>query len=937
MIFKVLRFLFYILVTLIISSCETIQPPTAPLKSGWICEQKGDSVSYSCTGYQGIYTGEVRQRTLSNGVPIPFGDDYYQILPEDSDKYFEPHGKGNFKQLDNPDYVIEGSFLYNELKRGVLKHNSSAGSILYVGSFGENSAWVKYPTFKRGKLSHLDHGYYQNGDWHHTAEDLYLKSGKKVWTYADNEYVGIGIRFTKSPSGARIEGINPDSGPSNISPGDEILGAYTSGSNSSFISFAELDMNEIAEIMKGSENTVITLRVIDKASIEKAEKINSEELKNEIQKQISQGKTQAQIQTDLKNKYRWDKKDERIVSITRKLIKTVGCEIALEGKWNSNGIYGSPIKLQHPNGTVKAYFSKGQPSNGKIIIDTRTAKNIVERTVVTRINKDNLKRESREENKNILFLATTDFKTNSKIFNDNVSQNSFIPNFSYGGIYDIDQEDNAILQAKVTWEVPGNCNSAPIISNKNIFLNASDKRYIVNQTPLKIYGAENLDFEPLYVPPENWDKEITENSQILLIEKMDEDADRNIIREETIQSTYRVGYRETYNPKYDQALINVQRARDKLYSAELEKARRNTECGKAESFGKALLCSVIDNAGVSSAESKLNNSISVLNSTPRTLQEPIMEPYTFNKNHIQATKKSRIKITLIDSKSKRMQEQVINSYDSKKTIILDRELPRTDPKLSSHKKGTMTENDLDSWMDKKPLPDYKDISELIKYVTNDGINKEYRKGLIELTSNKDKVNNKKKTIKIASSISDTSLYDYGNSVVIIKDLKGGSGAGFYIKDQMIMTNAHVVEGKKYLTIENEDGKSFIGEVLMTDLDSDLAVLSVKESSKALQIKPGCSVRRGQEILTIGHPEGYNYSMTKGIVSNVRTKRLKAGGNFKKVIQIDANITFGSSGGPLIDKDGYVVGVNTFGDSSAEFLDFSIHCDEIEKFIEKYIP
>ena len=67
---------------------------------------------------------------------------------------------------------------------------------------------------------------------------------------------------------------------------------------------------------------------------------------------------------------------------------------------------------------------------------------------------------------------------------------------------------------------------------------------------------------------------------------------------------------------------------------------------------------------------------------------------------------------------------------------------------------------------------------------------------------------------------------------------------------------------------------------LPDLDSDLAVLSVKESSKALQIKPGCSVRRGQEILTIGHPEGYNYSMTKGIVSNIRTKRLKAGGNFK---------------------------------------------------------
>jgi len=927
-----LRVFLLVAISMILSSCETIQPPTAPLKSGWVCEQKSANSIYSCKGYKGIYTGEVKQRTLSNGVPIPFGDDFYQIPLEDSNKYFEPHGKGNFKRLDGPDYLIEGSFLNNTLKRGVLNYNTSLGPQVYAGSFADKSNWVEFPIFNRGKLSLNANSYQQilNGDWYHTADDLYLKSGEKVWITAENEFVGIGIRFTKSPHGALVQSIIPGVGPSNISSGDIILGSYAPSS----ISFEELDLNEISEIIKGPKNSKISLRVIDKESVEKSAQIDSEELKNQVQKQISQGKSQTQIQADLKNKYRWDKNDERIVSITRKLIKIPGCEINLEGKWDSNGIYGSPIKFKHPNATIKANFRKGQPSNGKIIIDTKTAKNIVNRTV-TKISKDNLNRESKEENINTLFIATSDFKTNSKIFNDDIQ--NLPPNFSYGGIFDINQEDNAILQAKLTWEDPGNCSSSPIISDKNIFLNASDKRYIVNQTPLTIYGAENLDFEPLYVPPEDWDKEYTEDSQILLVEMIDKDADRSIVREETIRSTYRVGYQEVYNPKYDEALLNVQRARDKLYSAELEKARRNTECGKADSFGKALLCAVIDNAGVSSAESKLEQAISNLNSTSRTLQKPIMEPYVFKKNHIEATKKSTIKVTLIDSKSKRIQQQIINSSDSKKTIIIDRELPQTDPKLNSHKRGTMTEKDLDSWMDQTPLPNYKRISELIKYVTNEGVNKDFRKGLIELTTNKEKSKNKNKTIQTARSIKDKSIYDYGNSVVIIKDLKGGSGAGFYIKDQMIMTNAHVVDGKKYLTIENEDGKSFIGEVLMTDLDSDLAVLSVKESSKALQIKPGCSVRRGQDILTVGHPEGYNYTMTKGIVSNIRTKRLKAGGSYKRVIQIDANITFGSSGGPLIDEDGYVIGVNTFGDSSAEFLDFSIHCDEIEEFIEKYVP
>ena len=185
---------------------------------------------------------------------------------------------------------------------------------------------------------------------------------------------------------------------------------------------------------------------------------------------------------------------------------------------------------------------------------------------------------------------------------------------------------------------------------------------------------------------------------------------------------------------------------------------------------------------------------------------------------------------------------------------------------------------------------------------------------------------------------DVPIYDYEESVVIIEDLQGGLGTGFYVRDELIITNQHVVGDRKYLTIKNKEGESFIGQVLKTDLGSDLAVLTTTQSGKPLELKPGCSVKKGEVVTTIGHPSGYEYSLTKGIISSVRTmdNPFIPGAGKIEYIQIDAPINPGNSGGPLIDSNGYVVGVNTWG-ARGDNLGFSIHCSEVEEFLKKYVP
>lgn len=181
------------------------------------------------------------------------------------------------------------------------------------------------------------------------------------------------------------------------------------------------------------------------------------------------------------------------------------------------------------------------------------------------------------------------------------------------------------------------------------------------------------------------------------------------------------------------------------------------------------------------------------------------------------------------------------------------------------------------------------------------------------------------------------IIDFYQDIVLQISDQHGNGSGFYLKDKnIIITNNHVVEESREVLVSGKKMEKRMEKVLFFDPQYDIAFVDATGNPDipVAKLSVNSVLKEGDSVVAIGHPYGFNYSATQGIISKM--ERLNSG---MKYIQIDAAINPGNSGGPLINSEGEIAGINSSKIMNAENIGFAIPLnylkEDLDAFEEKF--
>ncbi|MEX2559627.1 MAG: trypsin-like peptidase domain-containing protein [Pirellulales bacterium] len=159
----------------------------------------------------------------------------------------------------------------------------------------------------------------------------------------------------------------------------------------------------------------------------------------------------------------------------------------------------------------------------------------------------------------------------------------------------------------------------------------------------------------------------------------------------------------------------------------------------------------------------------------------------------------------------------------------------------------------------------------------------------------------------------------------------GMGTGVIIDPRgYIITNHHVVEGVRKITVTTADRETLIAQLISHDPDTDLAIIKIESAKSLPVIDIGTSndLMPGETVVAVGNAYGYGHTVTRGIISALhRTVQVSDAQNYEDLIQTDASINPGNSGGPLLNIEGRMIGINVAVRAGAQGIGFAIPTDK----------
>jgi S1-C subfamily serine protease len=192
------------------------------------------------------------------------------------------------------------------------------------------------------------------------------------------------------------------------------------------------------------------------------------------------------------------------------------------------------------------------------------------------------------------------------------------------------------------------------------------------------------------------------------------------------------------------------------------------------------------------------------------------------------------------------------------------------------------------------------------------------------------LNSKLKQIKASTSTDFSGIIEDSLKSVVTIRTDVGQGTGFIISDDgYIVTNAHVLSGGRNVYVLDYEQKQHSTELIGYNLTFDLALLKISGNSTFLKLGNSDNVQIGEKVIAIGNPLGLQFSVSEGIVSAINregTNKIMA------YIQTDAALNPGNSGGPLINKQGEIIGINNFKVGGGENLGFALESNYIKEVI-----